>query len=89
LLKLTGKQVKPYNVFFTIIYNIPSVAATGRLNEDSTDNVTYRQWMTTDRSTLDINAQSCVTLQNSFAKKLNILIHGNHLGSKVMQSVQS
>jgi hypothetical protein len=40
--------------------------------DDNIDNVTYRQWMTTDRSTLETIVQSCSDFLKSFAKMLNI-----------------
>jgi hypothetical protein len=40
----------------------------------NTDNITCRQWITTDRATLG-TAQSCADFLKYFAKKLNILIH--------------
>jgi hypothetical protein len=42
--------------------------------DNNIDSITYRQWMTTDRSTLESTVQSCDFLE-SFAEKLNILLH--------------
>jgi hypothetical protein len=41
--------------------------------EDNIDNITYRQKMTTDRSTPETTVQSCSDFLRCFAEKLNIL----------------
>jgi hypothetical protein len=46
-----------------------------RFEDNNADNITYRQWMTTDRSTLETAVQSCSAFLKSFAEKLDIMLH--------------
>jgi hypothetical protein len=44
-----------------------------RFENDNIDNITYKEWKTTDRSTPETTVQSCTHFLKSFAEKLNIL----------------
>jgi hypothetical protein len=41
-----------------------------RFEDNNEDNITYRQWMTTDRSTLERTVQSCSDFLELFAERL-------------------
>jgi hypothetical protein len=43
--------------------------------DKNVDSITYKPVMTTDRSTLQTGIQSCSKFLESFAAKLNILLH--------------
>jgi hypothetical protein len=43
-----------------------------RFKNSSVDDTTYRQWMTTDRSTSETALQTCRDLLKTFAEKFNI-----------------
>lgn len=45
-----------------------------RFSDNKTDNIPYKQWMTTDRQTLQTTVESYSDLLESFADKLNILL---------------
>jgi hypothetical protein len=42
--------------------------------EEYIDNISYRQWMATDRSTVETTVQSYSDFLESFAEKLNVLL---------------
>lgn len=85
---LTEKQVKTCDGCFSrIIHNMPSeghgmcagsenlIRNTEHRSENNIDNITYKQWMTIDRSTLQTTVQSCIEFKQSSVEKLSILLH--------------
>jgi hypothetical protein len=52
------------------------------LEEYNVVNATYRQWMTTDRSTMERTVQSCSDFLEPFAEKLNFLLRHSFIAQQ-------
>jgi hypothetical protein len=60
-----------------------------RFEHNSVDNITYKQWMATDRSTLETTALSCSNFLESFTENLNILLHQSFTGQQHHVSIKN